>query len=68
MPTLIYQQYSKTIRQVPANYLIAYQRDGRWICDPDPAADKTLCTKLFLSLFEYDNRYGTGENLIKYIQ
>ena len=68
MKKLIYQHYSKTIRQVPANYLIAYQRDGRWICDPDPAADKTLCTKLFLSLFEYDNKYGTGKNLIKSIQ
>jgi hypothetical protein len=64
MQTLIFQASTKTIRQMPQNYLIAHNESGRWICDPDLAADKKLCAKIFLALFEFKNKYGTGENLL----
>jgi len=61
---LIHAPYSDTIRQMPENYLIAYRKNRRWRCDPDLACNKELATKLFLRLFEYENCYGTAENLI----
>lgn len=61
---LIYQQNSDTIRQMPQNYLIAHRENGRWICDPDLAADKELSNRVFNALFEFENKYGTGLNLL----
>jgi len=63
-PILSYEQSTETIRQLPQNYLIAYKRDGGWICDPDAAADKELATRVFKSLFNYDVRYGDGLKLL----
>lgn len=61
---LIYQQGSDTIRQMPQNYLVAYRRHDGWICDPDLAADRTLCNKVFNALFDHSTKYGTPENLL----
>ncbi len=64
-PYLIYQEGSDTIRQMPQNYLVAHRTFGRWTCDPDTAADKELCTIVFLELFNYESRYGSGEKLLE---
>ena len=64
-PTVIYQSSSRTIRQMPQNYLLA-QKDvgGRWICDADPAADTHVATTLFrIILKEHRLRYGHGDHL-----
>ena len=63
-PILIYQTDSDTIRQMPQNYCIAYKRENRWICEPDLAADKDLSMRVFTALFEYENKYGTGLELL----
>jgi hypothetical protein len=63
-PTLVFQEGSQTIRQMPENYLIAHREFGRWICDPDLAADKELATRVFLALFDFDTHYGDGLNLL----
>ena len=62
--TLIYQIGSETIRQMPQNYCIAYKIENRWVCEPDLAADIKLATKVFNALFEYENKYGSGINLL----
>jgi hypothetical protein len=49
---------------MPQNYCIAYKRDNRWICEPDLAADKDLSMRVFTALFEYENKYGTGLELL----
>ena len=66
--SVIYQPYSNTIRQVPENYLIAYRRIDGWICDPDLAANKELCTIVFLELFNLKSKYGTGDELLMKIK
>jgi len=65
--TLVYCDFSDTIRQMPQNHLIAHKAINKWICDPDLAADIKLATKVFKALFIFDNKYGDGENLINYI-
>ena len=62
--TLVYSEYSETIRQAPQNYLIAHNIKGHWICEPDLAADKELATRVFIALFEFDVKYGSGLNLL----
>jgi hypothetical protein len=62
---IIYQKGTETIRQMPENYLLAHRTFGRWVCDPDIAANKEICTTIFLELFNYDSRYGSGEKLLE---
>jgi hypothetical protein len=64
--TLVYDSYSDTIRQMPENYLIAERTVGsRWVTDTDGAADKELATKVFLALFEFENKYArNGQELV----
>ena len=62
--TLIYNECSETIRQMPQNYLIAYRSCSRWIVDCDISADKDLATRVFNAVFDYDTRYGDGLNLL----
>ncbi len=69
--TLEFCSYSNTIRQMPQNYMIAYKADGsyqHWKCDADIACDKKLAVKVFLALFDFYVRYGSGENLIKVVE
>jgi len=68
--TLIYCEYSGTIRQMPQNYMIAYQANAGtnyayWVCTPDIAADVELSVKVFKALFDFDIRHGSAENLLK---
>jgi hypothetical protein len=63
-PVLSFQDNSETIRQLPENYLIAYRSNGRWICEPDLAANKELAIRVFLALFDHDTKYGDGLNLL----
>ena len=62
---LIYNKLNNTVRQEPENYLIARKSGDRWISEPDLAADKGLCVRVYLELFNHSSKYGTGENLIK---
>lgn len=64
---LCYEQETETIRQLPQNYLIAYKRHNEWICNPDLAADKELCNRVFNALLIYENKYGSGLNLLSEI-
>ena len=63
-PILSYCSYSNTIRQLPQNYLIASQTVNGWVCNPDLAADKNLATRVFLELFNYESKYGSGIELL----
>jgi len=64
-PYLVHSIYTDSIRQMPQNYLIAHkQLDYRWVCTPDLACDKTLATKVFIALLDYDNRYGSAEKVL----
>lgn len=69
MNTLVYNEYSDTIRQAPQNYLIAYRREGKWIADPDLAADKGLAVQCFTALLNYENRWqSSGHHLLERIK
>jgi len=70
---IIYQESTQTIRQMPENYLIAYRTElkngcNRWICEPDLSVNKGLCILVFTLLLDFDNKYGSGENLLNKIQ
>lgn len=62
--TLVYNVATETIRQEPQNYLIAHKENGRWICEPDLAADQELAKRVFNALFDHDTKYGDGLNLL----
>lgn len=62
--TLVFEKETQTIRQMPQNYLIAHQDHGRWVCEPDLAADKNLVLRVFCALFSFDEKYGDGPNLL----
>ena len=66
--TLVYNESTDTIRQMPQNYLIAYRTPSkahkRWIVDCDIAADKELASRVFNAIFDFDTRYGNGLNLL----
>lgn len=73
---LEYCDYSKTIRQMPENFLVAQQENENsiqqirpmtayWVCIPDLAADIDLATKVFQALFDFETKYGSGLNLLK---
>lgn len=75
-PRLEYCNYSKTIRQMPENFLVAQQENENniqqtrpmtpyWVCIPDSAADIDLATKIFRALFDFDTKYGSGQNLLE---
>jgi len=49
--TIIYEEGSGTIRQMPENYMLAHNHKGHWITDPDPAADWKIVKKLFRIIF-----------------
>jgi hypothetical protein len=54
---VIFEKGTETIRQMPENYLLAHRTFGRWVCDPDIAANQKICTAIFLELFNYESRY-----------
>ena len=54
---LSFCDYSQTIRQMPQNYLIAAKRGNCWICEPDLAADKNLCIRVFTELLNFESKY-----------
>lgn len=62
---VIYQKATETIRQMPENYLLAHRTFGRWVCDPDIAANQKISSAIFLELFNYEYRYGSGEKLLE---
>jgi len=59
-PILGYCDYSETIRQMPENYLIAHKDGNAWKCEPDLAADKELCIKVFTELLNYESKWQTS--------
>lgn len=66
---IIYQKATETIRQMPENYLLAHRTFGRWVCDPDIAADQKISSAIFLELFNYESRYcRNGDALIEILK
>ncbi len=55
-----YDTYSDTIRQMPQNYIIAHRNTPAksWICEPDLAANKDLCVRVFTELMNWDSKYA----------
>ena len=49
--TIVYEEGSGTIRQMPENYMLAHNHKGHWIVDPDSAADWKVIKKLFRVIF-----------------
>lgn len=69
-PHLEYCDYSKTIRQMPENFIVAQQEDENtntpyWVCIPDLAVDIDLSTKVFQALLDFGCKYGSGLNLLE---
>lgn len=64
---IIFDPNSKTIRQMPENYLLAECCGSRWICDPDSACNKDIAVLVFETLMIQTNKYGSGENLLSEI-
>lgn len=61
---LVYCEKTRTIRQLPQNYLIA-QYTTHWICDPDLAANISLCVKVFKATqSSYFAKWGSPSMLI----
>ena len=65
---LVYESETDTLRQMPENYLIAFHTYGRWICEPDLKADARLVFSVFCLIFDYDYKYGSGEQIIEQIE
>lgn len=63
-PVLCFEESTDTIRQLPENYRIAYRENGRWVCEPDLAANRELASRVFNALFDYETKYGDGCNLL----
>lgn len=63
-PKLVFDQYSNTLRQKPENYLVAHFDRNHWICEPDLAANKKLCVKVFVALLTYENKYQQDGNVL----
>ena len=63
-PVFCYQETSETIRILPQNYLVAYNLNGRWICEPDLAVPEKMAVKCFRALLKHENKYGSGLNLL----
>ena len=64
-----------TIRQMPQNYLVAermhknsFQKNGVWVSEPDLACNKALAVKVYLALFEFELKHGSGEAILKAIE
>lgn len=58
-----YNEHSKTIRQMPENYLIAYEKDGRWVVDSDRAAELDLIWIAFKLIFSTAGEVFSGMEL-----
>ena len=67
--SLIYQEGSETIRQMPENYLIAKRTElgqsDHWDMDADLAASPYLVKKVCLALLDFETKYGTGEKVLE---
>ena len=67
MQTLIYCEYSETIRQMPENYLIAGKQFNKWVCEPDLAANMNLATAVFQTI-NHSHAYkylATGNQIVE---
>ncbi len=66
--TLVFDSYSTTLRQMPENYLIAHVKKETkfksWVCEPDLAADRKLCMKVFAALLTHENKYQQDGNVL----
>lgn len=62
MKKIVYCKFSKTLRQQPQNYLIAFLQCGRWVMDPDLAADLDVVIKTTVALMKFENKYEKEEN------
>ena len=65
---LVYNAESGTLRQMPENYLIAHVKKETkfksWVCEPDLAADRKLCMKVFAALLIHENKYQQDGNVL----
>jgi len=65
--TVVFQPGSRTFRQMPDNYLLAFRMGyhNEWVCNPDLAADKDICAAVFKVInASFDNKYGNGDELL----
>jgi len=72
---LVLSKDGDSIRQMPQNYLVAqrmhknsFQKNGVWVSEPDLACNKVLAVKIYLALFEFELKYGSGEDILKMIE
>lgn len=61
---LSFEESTQTIRQLPQNYCIATKSKGYWMIDFDIASDEELVIRVCNALFQYENRYCTGLELL----
>jgi len=72
---LVLSKDGDSIRQMPQNYLVAhrahknsFQKNGVWVSEPDLACNKVLAVKVYLALFEFELKHGSGEAILKAIE
>jgi hypothetical protein len=54
-----------SIRQMPENYRLAYFIEGRWICEPDLAANIGLAFFVFEMLLNHELKWDSSGDLIR---
>jgi hypothetical protein len=72
---LVLSEDGDCIRQMPQNYLVAqrvhkndFQKNGVWVSEPDLACNKALAVRVYLALFEFEVKYGSGEAILKAVE
>jgi hypothetical protein len=53
-----YCSYSRTVRLMPQNYLVAITSYGHLIADPDAAIDDKLASRIFIMLRQHDVKFS----------
>jgi hypothetical protein len=53
-----YEEYSRTIRQMPENYLLAFQKGNQWVFDLDLQADPDIGKATFEIVRLFNGKYA----------
>lgn len=66
VPKITHCEYTNTIRLRPYNYLIAYNRDGRWLMEPDLSCPHKYVLLVTQVLMTHACKYGKGDYVIQW--
>lgn len=69
--SVVYCDYSQTIRLMPQNYLLAHKArpsNNYWVMEPDLAAPLGYVLLVTQVLMAFDCKYGTGEDIVHWCE